>query len=288
MARRLPAAARAPVILAFALAIAAWQVAKTRELLVFGLAQRHARAALAESYLSATLEPNAVLVSGEQSGAMRYYTGRPIVRWDFLDAPTLDLAIKRFRERSALDVWIVLDDWEVALFRDRFTGIAVGPEIKRAIESLNTRRPVYDLLPMRRYVERSMGDTRFTMLVLMCFAAASLLLAAIGVYGTLAYLTSQRTQEFGVRMALGASAAQVLRTVAGEGLWLAAAGGVAGFAGAALLSSGLRGLLYEVAPFDSATLVATAVLVAVVALIAAAHPAWRAARIDPVSALRAE
>lgn len=84
-----------------------------------------------------------------------------------------------------------------------------------------SRRPVFDFRPMQDYVDASVGDTRFLMLVLAGFAVAAMLLAAIGLYGTLAYLTSQRRQEFGVRMALGASGSRVLRSVAGEGLGLA-------------------------------------------------------------------
>ena len=103
---------------------------------------------------------------------------------------------------------------------------------------------------MQDNVDRVLAGTRFTMLVLVGFAAASLLLAAIGLYGTLAYLAAQPTQEFGVRMALGAAAGQIVTSVAREGLGLSAIG--------------------------------------VVALAAALSPAWRAARIDPVAALRAE
>ena len=169
---------------------------------------------------------------------------------------------------------------------------AIGPEVKRAVESLGTRRPVYDIVPMRTYVERSVGDTRFTMLVLVAFGAAALLLAGVGIYGTLAYLTSQRSQEFAVRIALGASTRQVLRRVLGEGLMLTGVGITAGFAGAlttsALLQALLQDLLYDVTPFDIPTLLAVTGVVAVIALAAIAHPAIRAARTDPAVVLRAE
>jgi ABC-type antimicrobial peptide transport system permease subunit len=141
---------------------------------------------------------------------------------------------------------------------------------------------------MRHYVDASVADTRFTMLVLAGFAAASLLLAAVGLYGTLVYLTSQRRQEFGIRMALGASATRIMRAVAGEGLLLAATGAALGFAGAAAVTGALRGLLYNVTPFDSVTLLTVASVVGVSAVIAAGHPAWRASQMDPSSALRAE
>ncbi len=164
--------------------------------------------------------------------------------------------------------------------------VDIGPEIRRAVESLGTRRPVTEIRSMRDYVIDSMGETRFTTLVLTGFAAASLLLAAIGLYGTLSYLTAQRTQEFGVRMALGASSMQVLNLVAREGVILTAIGGLLGLAGATAVTGVLRGLLYEVTPLDTPTLAGVASLVIVVALVAASHPAWRASRVDPIAALR--
>jgi putative ABC transport system permease protein len=165
---------------------------------------------------------------------------------------------------------------------------ALAPAIEQIAHDVGLRRPIHSIRPMQDYVDNALADRRFTMLVLIGFGAASLLLAAIGLYGTLAYLTSQRRQEFGVRMALGASAGRILRSVAGEGLWLSAIGGLAGLAGAVLLSSGLRELLYEVAPIDVTTLMAVSALVALVALVAAIHPAWRAAGVDPAATLRAE
>ena len=178
---------------------------------------------------------------------------------------------------------------EMALVvKTRESAATMGPAIKQAVESLGTRRPVYEIQPMQTYVDRSIGDARFTMLVLVGFAIAALLLAAVGLYGTLAYLTSQRTQEFGVRMALGASAARILRSVASEGLLLTAIGGALGLIGALAASAVLRDLLYGVAPNDTTTLMSVTALVAVVAVVAASRPAWNAANTDPCTALRAE
>ena len=174
------------------------------------------------------------------------------------------------------------------VIRTRVSAEAIGPAVKQAVESLGTRRPVYNIRPLEQYVSASMGDTRFMMLVLTGFALASIALAAIGLYGTLSYLTSQRTQEFGIRMALGASASRVVRGVAREGLLLALIGAAAGFAGAIATSRVLSGLLYNVSPSDVTTLVAAAVVIVITALVAAGHPAWRASRIDPTHALRSE
>jgi putative ABC transport system permease protein len=121
-----------------------------------------------------------------------------------------------------------LEPWLVVRTQRRAAEIA--PQIRRVVEALGTNRPVVDIKPMQDYLDASIGDTRFTMLMLTAFAIASLLLAGIGMYGTLAYLISQRTQEFGVRMALGATAASVMAMVAREGALLSAIGAAAGMA----------------------------------------------------------
>jgi putative ABC transport system permease protein len=145
-----------------------------------------------------------------------------------------------------------------------------------------------NIRPMRDYIAASMNDTRFIMLILTGFALASIVLAAIGLYGTLSYLASQRTQEFGIRMALGASASRVVSGVAREGLLLAAVGAALGFAGAMATAQVMNRLLYDLSPWDGTTLVAAAVVIVITALAAAGHPAWRASRVDPTVALRAE
>ena len=179
-----------------------------------------------------------------------------------------------------------VEPWLVV--RTSKTVAMIAPEIRRTVEALGTTRPVVDIRPMRDYVDLSIGDTRFTMLMLTALAAASLLLAGIGMYGTLAYLISQRTQEFGVRMALGATAASVMGLVAREGALLSAIGAAIGVSVALAMSGSLRGLLYGVAPMDSTTVLAVALLIGFVAITATSIPAWRAARVDPTTALRAE
>jgi putative ABC transport system permease protein len=179
-----------------------------------------------------------------------------------------------------------VEPWLVV--RTRKPAAVIAPDIRRAVESLGTGRPVVDIRPMQDYVDMSIGDTRFTMLMLTAFAAAALLLAGIGMYGTLAYLISQRTQEFGVRMALGASARSVMGLVAREGAVLAGVGAAAGMVVALGVAGSLRGLLYEVAPIDATTVIAVSALMGVVAIAAASVPAWRAARVDPTVALRTE
>lgn len=180
-------------------------------------------------------------------------------------------------------------DVEMSLvIKTRQSAEAIGPVIKRTIEPLRTGRAVFDIRPMSEYVADSMSDTRFTMLALMGFASAALLLTGVGLYGTLAYLISQRTRELGVRMALGASVGRILVMVLREGAVLTVLGASIGLFGALAVTAMLRSLLYNVEPFDGVTLLGSAAAVALVAVLAAAHPAWRATRIDPNLALRSE
>jgi putative ABC transport system permease protein len=177
---------------------------------------------------------------------------------------------------------------QTLVVKTRATVSTIGPAIKQAVEALAPGRPVFDIRPMDDVVAASIDNTRFTMLVLSGFALASLLLAGVGLYGTLAYLTSQRTQEFGVRLALGASAASILRLVVREGCLLTGLGAALGLGGAIAVTRTLRGLLYGITPLDGVTIASVVALVAAVALVAVGWPAWRAARVDPATALRAE
>jgi ABC-type antimicrobial peptide transport system permease subunit len=141
---------------------------------------------------------------------------------------------------------------------------------------------------MEEAVERLLGPFRVSARLVTLFASLALLLAAVGLYGVLAYLVVQRTRTIGIRMALGASARRVAAAVMARGLKLAAAGIVAGVA-AALWAAGLvSSFLFEVAPRDPLSFAAVAAILAAVACAAGLLPAWRAARVDPIVALRDE
>jgi putative ABC transport system permease protein len=172
--------------------------------------------------------------------------------------------------------------------KTRADATAIAPAIKRAVEAIGMTRAVHDIRPLSAYVAESLNETRFAMLVLTFFATASLLLATVGLYGTLAYLVLRRSQEFGVRLALGATAGQIMRLVAAEGIALTGAGILVGAAGALAATRALTGLLYGVTPLDPVTFVVIATAVGVVALLACTVPARRAARVDPIVALRCE
>jgi putative ABC transport system permease protein len=118
------------------------------------------------------------------------------------------------------------------------------------------------------------------------FGLLALILAAVGIYGVLSYIVSQRRHELGIRLAIGAGRARVLGMVLSSGLSLAAAGVLLGLGAAALVLPIFASLLYGVAPFDAATFVVTPVVLIGIAAVAAAIPAWRASRLDPVQAIR--
>jgi predicted permease len=165
---------------------------------------------------------------------------------------------------------------------------SLEPAIQRAVDSLSSGRAVFDVRPMDAYVADSIGDIRFTMLVLGVFAGVSLLLASVGLYGTLSYLISRRQREFAIRMAVGSSARGLVAMVIGEGLLLTAIGTAAGLVVALAAARSMRQLLYNVSPLDGATLLAVTGLIAVVAGLATWIPAWRVTRIDPNATLRTE
>ncbi len=172
--------------------------------------------------------------------------------------------------------------------RTREPADTMAPRIQSAIDAAHGDRAAFDIRPMSAYVSDSIGDTRFVLLVLAAFACASVLLASVGLYGTLAYLTAQRTREFGIRLALGSSVNALVAIVVRESILLAAAGAALGLIGVAALTRAIRELLYGVQPLDAVTLSGVVALVALLALAAAGVPAWRAARIDPQTSLRSE
>jgi putative ABC transport system permease protein len=147
---------------------------------------------------------------------------------------------------------------------------------------------VANVRAMEEVVSNSVAERRLTMLLLTIFAAAALLLAAVGIYGVIAYSVTQRTQEIGIRMALGARNGDVLRMVVGQAMVLSAVGILIGGAGAFLLTRLMTKLLFNVRPGDPLTFVAVAALLGGVAAIASYVPGRRATRVDPVIALRAE
>jgi putative ABC transport system permease protein len=168
------------------------------------------------------------------------------------------------------------------------------PTITRAVREVDPDLPLEGApLTFRVYavsvsLQESLAYRRFITGLLAAFAVPAVLLAALGIYGVVAYLVTQRSREMGIRMALGAQRRSVLGLVLGEGMRLAAIGVVIGGVGAAIATRWLQAQLYEVSATDPATFVAAAVVLAGVAALATLVPAWRATGIDPVGTLKAE
>ena len=162
------------------------------------------------------------------------------------------------------------------------------PTIAQIVRSVDTTVGIEAMIPMERLMASAVARYRFSAVLLGVFATVAGVLAAIGIYGVLAYAVVQRTQEIGVRIALGAGRAQVLALVLRQGATLAAGGIALGLAGAAVVTRVLRGMLFGVTALDPQTFVAVSVIFALVALVASYIPARRATRVDPMVALRAD
>jgi predicted permease len=162
------------------------------------------------------------------------------------------------------------------------------PGVSAAVHGIDPELPLADVRTMEAVVDRTLARPRTVAVLLTVFAVMALTLAAVGVYGVMAYSVAQRTQEIGVRMALGATTDSVFGMVIGDAMRLVGIGVVAGLVCAAGLTRLLATLLYETRPLDPVTFIATALLLTVVAMLASFVPARRGTRIAPVQALRAD
>jgi putative ABC transport system permease protein len=183
---------------------------------------------------------------------------------------------------NALNVRITPMAWVV---RTRVPPLSLSAAIQEQLRQASGL-PVSEVRPMTEVVSRSTSRERFNMLLMTVFGASALLLAAIGIYGLMAYSVQQRTQEIGIRMALGALAGDVRNMVVFQGMRLALVGVVIGIAAALGLARVIAGFLYGVQAHDPGVFVFIPVLLSLVALCAVWLPARRASRVDPVIALR--
>jgi putative ABC transport system permease protein len=164
----------------------------------------------------------------------------------------------------------------------------LAPTVQREILAIDPDQPVYKVRTMYELMADSVARRRLAMLLLAIFAVAALVLAAVGIYGVMSYSVTERSHEMGIRMALGASRASVLRLVLGQSLSLTLAGIALGMAGSLILSGLISSLLFDVKSRDPFTFAMVAVVLTLVALIASYLPARRATKVDPMVSLRYE
>ena len=206
------------------------------------------------------------------------------VKHEGLDEPALPAIYLAYRQQPTLAKVM----GRTLVIRTAGAPQALMLAVREQVAALDHDLPISSLRTMDDVLEGSLSTRRLTTSLLTVLAAVALLLAAVGLYGLISYLVTQRTQEIGIRMALGARRAHVLRQVATRGFVLALAGTVCGLAASFGLARLMSGLLFEVTATDPPTYAAVPVVLLAVALLASLLPAHRASRLDPMAAMRAE
>jgi predicted permease len=176
----------------------------------------------------------------------------------------------------------------VIFLRGQLDPASIPAQVRKVVQSIDPSLPVFHAETLDEILSDSLAVRRFSMEMVAAFAATALLLAALGIYGTISYLVNEQRREIAIRLALGAQRSKILRMVLERGLGMAAAGAVVGVAGALIVSHLLAGLLFGVSPTDLFTFVSVILVLTMVALAASFVPAMRAMRMDPITTLHAE
>jgi len=166
--------------------------------------------------------------------------------------------------------------------------LSVARVVRSEVQAIDKNQPIHHIQTLSQRIQQTVADSRALMFLLGAFALLALLLATIGVYGIISYSVGQRTHEIGIRMALGARTADVLKLVMTRGLVMTLAGLGLGVIGSLALTRFLRSLLFGVTPTDKVTFVVVGLILLIVALLACLFPARRAAKVDPLVALKYE
>ena len=190
--------------------------------------------------------------------------------------------------KQIADGWLMFYPPKDLVVRASVDPASLVPSLREIVREVDPAQPVSNVRPLADIVAASTAPRRVQLHVIATFALLAFLLAAIGIYGLLSFAVSNRAQEIGVRMALGATPRSIVGLVLREGLLLAVVGAVLGLGGAYAAAQALRALLIGVAPTDAATFAAALALVVAMALVGSALPAWRAARVDPARVMRAD
>jgi putative ABC transport system permease protein len=206
------------------------------------------------------------------------------IRHDSLDAPPAPAVYLPYLQDETNH-----DMATMSLFlRADGNGMALADSVRDRIHAVEPNQPVENIQSVADMVSQSVATRRYTLILVGVFAAVGLLLAAVGVYGVISYATSQRTREFGIRVALGATRGRLVSHVLRGSVVLTAFGSVVGIVSSLLLTRSLSSLLFEVSPLDLLSFSAAVTLLAFVSIGASLLPAWRAARVDPIIAMQSE
>jgi putative ABC transport system permease protein len=197
------------------------------------------------------------------------------------DVPVFTESYQPMRQDASADLAIL-----VRARTDAAAGI--GPAIRAAIRQIDPQQPVSTIAPLQSMLDETLAGRRFNTLLMAIFAVAALVLAAVGVYGLLAYTIAQQDREIGIRIALGASATAILKAVGGRAIAAASVGGAAGVVLSIAVRRAIAGLLFGIAPLDAVSYAGAASVLAAVVAAAAAFPLRRAVNVDPAVSLRAE
>ena len=195
-------------------------------------------------------------------------------------------------EAFPAEIYLPMRQWTVGriavVARTTVPPLSLADPAKRVVRNIDANLPVANIRTVEEVIAKSIAQPRFYMLLLGVFAAVALTLAAIGIFGVMSYMVSQRTREIGIRMALGARTGSVVSMVVRQAMLLAAAGLALGVVAALALSRTMTTLLFDLSPTDPATFSTVAIVLAAVAFLASYIPARRAATVDPMVALRTE
>jgi predicted permease len=227
----------------------------------------------------------------EEPLGRRIRAGGPDAPWFTIVGVVADARGRGAREQTRVETFIPywqLSEGGLNVVLRGGNPAALAAPLRQAVAAIDRNTPVVGLRTMDDIYRESVGEPRFFATLAGAFALLALVLAAIGIYGVVAFAVSQRTAEIGVRMAVGASLREVFRMIVADGLKLAALGTAIGIAGAVFIARSLESLLYGVAPGNPALLALAAAVLVAIAVLASAIPAWRATRIDPIAALRAD
>jgi len=200
------------------------------------------------------------------------------VHYDSLDSTAVATMYVPIKQDNFSGVWVVA--------RGKVDAAGLSGVVRGALHDIDPSLPAFSMSPLETIVAESVAQRRFSMLLLSVFATVALFLAAVGLYGVVAYGVSQRTREIGLRMAMGAQPGDVLSMIIGGGMRMALIGVVIGVAASLALARLIQAMLFDVTPFDATSYAATAGLLLVVAALACYLPARRAMRVDPTVALQ--